>query len=181
MEGSKMGANKQYPFQIDEYYSPGLTSLKRIYTQHPSFNGNVRLIYDLLFDYWNPNYGYAFPTIWQLSADSGLSEATVDRCIKTLITLDLIEKKRSSVAQNNVYFIKKPVATIEELIAKFPEVEDYREKRLDYIKSREETSKARLKKKKPDAANVKAQEILSTEIITPSETNGQDSEIDSWL
>lgn len=176
-----MGANKKYPFDIDEYYSPGLTSLKRIYTQHPKFNGNVRLIYDLLFDYWNPNYGYAFPTLWQLSADSGLSEATVERCIKVLITLELIEKKRSSVAQNNVYFIKKPVGTIDEFIAKFPEVKEYRQQRLDYIKSREELSKSRLKNKKPDAANVKAQENLPNEIITPPEIDGQDSDLGGWL
>ncbi|WP_071460753.1 helix-turn-helix domain-containing protein [Bacillus massilinigeriensis] len=176
-----MGADKKYPFKIEEYYSPGLTSLKRVYTQHPKFNGNVRLIYELLFDYWNPNYGYAFPTLWQLSADSGLGEATVERCIKVLIQLDLIEKKRSSVAQNNVYFIKKPVATIEELIAKFPEVEEHYEKRRDYIKSREETSKARLKNKKPDAANVKAEEKVSIEIIAPPEDDCRELDLDGWL
>jgi hypothetical protein len=139
----------QRPFKIDEYYSPGLNSLKRVYTQHPDFNGNVRLIYELLFDLWNPDFGYAFPTIWQLSAESGLGEATVTRCIKTLVKLDLIEIKPSSVAKNNVYIIKKPVTTIEELEEKFPEVATYRAERLTKIKAREKASKTRLARKKP--------------------------------
>jgi DNA-binding MarR family transcriptional regulator len=164
--------NKKYPYEIKEYYSPGLNSLKRIYTQHPDFNGNVRLIYELLFDLWNPDYGYAFPTIWQLSTESGLSEATVKRCIKTLIKLDLIEKRRSSVAQNNVYIVKKPVKTVEELIAKFPEVEAYRNERLAKIKASEEASKARFAKKKPDDGYVE-----------PPETGAgrTDCELESWL
>lgn len=175
-----MGAEK-YPFKIEEYYSPGLTSLKRIYTQHPDFNGNVRLIYELLFDYWNPDYGYAFPTLWQLSIDSGLAESTVERCVKTLIKLQLVEKKRSSIAQNNVYIVKQPVRTIEELIAKFPEVEKYRNERIAKIQAREEASKARLKKKKPDATNVKAQEISSNEIIISQESRSQEGSLEEWL
>ena len=73
---------KKYPFNITEYYSPGLNSLKRIYTQHPKFNGNVRLIYELLFDHWNAEYGYAFPDQWQLAIDSGMSVSPVGRHLK---------------------------------------------------------------------------------------------------
>jgi DNA-binding MarR family transcriptional regulator len=175
---------KKYPFRISEYYSPGLNSLKRVYTQHPDFNGNVRLIYELLFDFWNPDYGYAFPTIWQLSAESGLGEATVKRCIQTLVKLDLIEKKRSSVAQNNVYIIKKPVKKIEELIAKFPEVEEYQKKRLAVIKASEETSKARFAstKKKPDAGNVEPLEISINTNLAPETAPSQVvNELEGWL
>lgn len=172
----------KFPFQISEYYSPGLNSLKRIYTQHPDFNGNVRLIYELLFDFWNPQYGYAFPTIWQLAEESGMGEATVKRCVSTLVELDLIEKKKSSVAQNNVYFIKKPVTTIEELIAKFPEVEEYRNKRLATIKASEESSKARFAKKKPDAENVEPEAISINQNIPPELAERQEgNELESWF
>lgn len=172
----------EYPFKIDEYYSPGLNSLKRIYTQHPDFNGNVRLIYELLFDFWNPKFGYAFPTIWQLAEESGLGEATVKRCIQTLVKLDLIEKRRSSVAQNNIYIVKKPVKTIEELIAKFPEVEAYRKERLARIKASEEASKARFTKKKPDATNVEPEAISHIDNIAPEiAASQQENEIDNWL
>lgn len=175
---------RKYPFKIEEYFSPGLNSLKRVYTQHPDFNGNVRLIYELLFDYWNSDYGYAFPTIWQLSADSGLGEATVKRCIATLVKLDLLEKKRSSIAQNNVYLAKKPVKTIEELIAKFPEVETYMNERLAKIKASEESSKARFAttKKKPDAGNVEPQEIsINTNLAPETALSQVSNELEGWL
>lgn len=135
---------KEYPFDITEYYTPALNSLKRIYTQHPDFNGNVRLIYDLIFDYWNPDYGYAYPTISKLAEDSGLGESTVKRCINTLTALDLIEKRPSPVSTNNVYVPLKPVATIEEFIAKFPEVKPYMDERIAGIKAREAGNKRRL-------------------------------------
>lgn len=140
--------NAKYPFQIDEYYSPGLNSLKRIYTQHPDFNGNTRLIYELLFDHWNAKYEYAFPTVPQLAVESGLSESTVKRCIAVLVKLELIEKKPSQVAQNNVYIVKKPVTSIEQFIDKFPEVEAHMQQRIAKIKEREASDKARLGAKK---------------------------------
>src|SRR5699024_12794906 len=86
---------KKYPFEITEYYSVGLNSLKRIYTQHPKFNGNTRLIYELLLDYWNADYGYAFPDQWQLAIDSGMSVSTVGRSISVLKELDLIRTEKS--------------------------------------------------------------------------------------
>ncbi|WML30243.1 hypothetical protein RCG24_20565 [Neobacillus sp. OS1-32] len=173
---------KEYPFKISEYYSPGLNSLKRIYTQHPDFNGNVRLIYELLFDNWNSDYGYAFPNIWKLAEESGLGEATVKRCIKTLVKLDLVEKKKSTVAQNNVYILKKPVTTIEELKAKFPEVEPYMKERLAKIRASEAASKARFAKKKPDAGNVEPAKISDSTNIASGKTGGQDiNGLDNWL
>jgi hypothetical protein len=134
---------QKYPYEITEHYIPSPNSLRRIYTQHKSFNGNCLLIYELLFDYWNADYGYAFPNIWQLATDSGLGESTVKRCIGTLEYLELIKKKRSKIAANNVYVFNKPVKTIEELIAKFPEVEKHREERLAKLKASETASKKR--------------------------------------
>lgn len=141
---------KNYPYQIKEHYIPSLNSLRRIYTQHPKYNGNVLLIYELLFDYWNPKYGYAFPTIWDLSRDSGLGESTVKRCLTVLGELDLIKKKRSKVANNNVYEFNKPVETLEELITKFPEVEEYHRRRTGSIDERERVSKSRWSNKQQE-------------------------------
>ncbi|WP_110928762.1 helix-turn-helix domain-containing protein [Bacillus massiliglaciei] len=144
-----MGEN-QYPYQIKEHYIPSPNSLRRIYTQHPKYNGNVLLIYELLFDYWNPNYGYAFPTIWDLARDSGLGESTVKRCIVTLVQLDLIKKERSEVANNNVYKFKRPVETVEELKKKFPEVEEHDKKRRKIIDDSEMKSRSRWGNKQSD-------------------------------
>ncbi|WP_394136898.1 helix-turn-helix domain-containing protein [Cytobacillus oceanisediminis] len=158
---------KKYPYQISEHYIPSPNSLRRIYTNHPKYNGNVLLIYELLFDYWNAEYGYAFPTVWKLAEDSFLGEATVKRCIKTLEELDLIKKTRSQVANNNVYTFKKPVESIEELIAKFPEVEEYRESRLAIIRESEAKSKARWSKnERPDDGNVQATKISYLNVKT---------------
>src|SRR5699024_5817958 len=92
---------QKYPFKIEEFYSVGLNSLKRVYTQHPKFNGNVRLIYELLLDHWNGTYGYAFPDQWELARESGMSRRTVNRHIKTLEQLELVEIKRSPIGKNN--------------------------------------------------------------------------------
>lgn len=177
---------RSYPIKINEYYSPGLNSLKRVYTQHPKFNGNVRLIYELLFDYWNEDYGYAFPTIWQLSEDSGQGESTVKRCIQTLVELDLIEKRKSPIAnaQNNIYIVKKPVTTVKELIAKFPEIEEAVNKRIAGIRASEAESKARLAKtkKKPDAENVEPEKVFDNVIVTPEvAVKQEETELDNWF
>lgn len=171
---------KKYPYQISEHYIPSPNSLRRIYTNHPKYNGNALLIYELLFDYWNADYGYAFPTVWRLAEDSGLGEATVKRCIKTLEELDLINKTRSQVANNNVYTFKKPVESIEELIAKFPEVKEYRDSRLAKIRESEAKSKARWSKnERPDAGNVQAANL--SHINVKAETSDSQETIDDWF
>lgn len=153
--------NEKYPFQITEYYSPGLNSLKRVYTQHPKFSGNERLIYELLFDHWNPAQGYAWPTISQLSVESGLGESTVKRCIAKLKELDLIDVRESAVSNNNTYIVKPPVRTIEELVAKFPEIKARVEKRVAGVKGREASDKERLRDsaRKPKDAEIPSVEF----------------------
>lgn len=136
---------KKYPYEINEYYSPGLNSLKRIYTKHPKFNGNTRLIYELIFDYWNDQYGYAFPTQYDLARDSGLSVASVKTQIKTLTQLDLLQPKKADVngRKNNVYIVKQPVRAIDEFYRKFPEVRDQAVEKLRKIDAEEQSDKSR--------------------------------------
>ncbi len=138
--------DQKYPFEIREYYSPALNSLKRIYTQHPKFNGNTRLIYDLLFDHWNADYGYAFPTLDELAIHSGLSKSAVKTQIKTLIELELIRKRPSPLAgsKNDVYILLPPVTTREAFFEKFPEVEAKALERVARIKAEAENDKKRL-------------------------------------
>ncbi|MCM3732364.1 hypothetical protein M3196_11895 [Fictibacillus nanhaiensis] len=146
---------KQYPIEINEYYSPGLNSLKRIYTKHPKFNGNTRLIYEILFDYYNPDYGYAFPTHWDLARDSDLTRGSIIKQIKILEVLDLIEVRKSPMGdrKNNVYVVKAPVTTMAEFYAKFPDVSDQVKAKLAKIDAEEE---ALQKKWSQDKAKGKA-------------------------
>ncbi|GEM_PF-1647833 len=138
---AKQGNN---PFSIEkgEHYIPSLSSLVRIYTQHPDFKPGAKLIYDLLFDYYNPAYGYAFPTIRQLERDSGLSESSVKRHIKTLEKLDLVAKGKSKHG-NNTYVVKKPVNTLEQLYKKFPHIREKSEERLREIERKESEERMR--------------------------------------
>lgn len=137
---------KTYPYEISRNYIKSPNSLRRIYLQHPKFNGNCLIIYELLLEYWNADTGYAFPNVWQLAYSSGLSESSVKTCIKKLIELDLIEKDKSKVAHNNVYIPKKPVETLEELFEKFPEAALHHEKHVQQLRESEMKSKARWSK-----------------------------------
>lgn len=138
----------KYPFSITEYYSPGLNSLKRIYTQHPKFNGNTRLIYELLFDHWNAEKGYGWPTIYELARESGLSISCVKTQIRTLLELELIRKEKTSVngRLNDVYYVLQPVSSIEEFYAKFPDIKAKAEERIERINAEEKKDKLRLGK-----------------------------------
>lgn len=136
---------KEYPYEIKEYYSPGLNSLKRIYTKHPNFNGNTRLIYELIFDHWNAKFGYAWPTLYELARESGLSISGVKTQIQTLIKLDLIAQNKADVngRKNNVYYLNRPVATLEEFFRKFPEIREKAEAKLRKIDDEERADKLR--------------------------------------
>ncbi|PBB05743.1 helix-turn-helix domain-containing protein [Salimicrobium humidisoli] len=136
--------NNNYPFQVDEHYALSLNSMNRVYTKHPDFKPGMKLIYELLFDYYNPHYGYAFPTIPQLERDSMLGNATVKRHLRALEKLDLIERRKSPTHGNNVYVVKKPVTTLEGLYAKFPEIQTDVEKRLEKIEAGAKSDKERL-------------------------------------
>lgn len=182
---------KKYPFEIDEYYSVGLNSLKRIYTQHPKFNGNVRLIYELLLDHWNAEFGYAFPDQWELAIESGISVSTVGRSIKVLKDLELITVRRSPIGKNNnVYYINKPINNIEEFYRKFPEIEEEARKRIAEIEADKQAS---MDKWKDDEKKGKPHTKKRTFYIPPkaekqpkkeegSEKKGADfRELEEWL
>src|SRR5690625_534120 len=133
-------SNKEYPFEIEgDYYSPAFNSLKRIYVHHPEFNATTRLVYDLLFDYWNPEYGYAFPTHYDLARAGGISVGTVANHIKRLTELDLIEQKKSPYGnkRNNVYYIKKPINSLEEFFDRFPEARERYYENMEKVNNRE--------------------------------------------
>lgn len=162
----------KYPYEITEYYSPGLNSLKRIYTKHPKFNGNTRLIYELIFDYWNEDYGYAWPTLYELARDSGLSLSGVKTQIQTLIKLDLIVSKKADVngRKNNVYYLKKPVSTLEEFYGKFPEIRKHAEEKIEKIDAEERSDKSRWTS---GGVPIKQAEL--------AENSSETDDIESWL
>jgi len=45
---------------------------------------NLRTLYLAIADYWNPNYGYAFPGVDRLARDTGWDERSVRRMLRRL-------------------------------------------------------------------------------------------------
>lgn len=178
---------KKYPFKIDEFYSVGLNSLKRVYTQHPKFNGNVRLIYELLLDHWNAEYGYAFPDQWELARESGQSLSSVKRNIKVLKDLDLIVVRKSPIGRkNNVYYLKKPVTSLDELYRKFPEIEEESKERIAKIDAEREEALEKWDEDEKKGAAYTRKESFST-VIYPKKkgeiekVNAELDELTEWL
>lgn len=181
---------KEYPFSITEYYSPSLNSLKRIYTQHPKFNGNVRLVYEVLLDYWNAEYGYAFPDQWELALITGMSKSSIKNYLRVLQELELIEVGKSNIGNklNNVYYIKQPINNLDEFFKKFPEAKENYEKRVKALEAEKENDFKRLSGKEilENKPEIKVGDKFEA-IVTRNESRekvDQDKEIDeltSWL
>lgn len=150
-----------FPYKIEkgEHYIPSLYALTCIYTQHPKFNGNVKLIYDILFDMYNREYGYAFPTFNQLAQYSGLSVKSCKNHVKVLRELDLVEVTPSK-KNNNTYVVKKPVQTFEQFYARFPEIEAQAKERIERLKQDDKAEKER-----KEAAQAKPVEKRQAELV----------------
>lgn len=67
------------------------------------------IVYVKLYDLYNEEYGYAYPTIPQLMTSTGIrSKATIHRCLKNLDKVGLIEKRKTKWG-NNTYLVYKPL------------------------------------------------------------------------
>ena len=68
------------------------------------------VIYIKLYDQFNLEYGYAFPTISQLQVSCGIrSKATIHNSLKNLVRVGLIDKQKTRWG-NNAYFVYKPLS-----------------------------------------------------------------------
>jgi len=71
------------------------------------------VIYIKLLQLYNPNYGYAFPTIDQLRSYTRTgSKATIHSSIRRLCEVGLIKKGKTS-GGNNIYVVYKPLDTVD--------------------------------------------------------------------
>ena len=81
-------------------------------------NGNCFIIYCYLCRNYNKEYGYAFPTIKQISADTGVSNRTIYKCLDELEDMHLIKRlkfdKKENNFVNNIYRVYIPVIKKEE-------------------------------------------------------------------
>jgi len=95
--------------------------LFQLYTRIPGFNGDHALMYVVLSNYLNEDYGYAFPDQDELSSLLNCGINKVGRLAKKLEEVGLIEYKRRYAGGNYVYFVKEPIRDERLFYEVFPE------------------------------------------------------------
>lgn len=88
------------------------------YVHVPGYKPEYSYLYTIIVDYYNADYGYAFPTEWQISRYYGKGVKTVRNHLKKLEDFGLIKIQKPR--RNNVYIPFKPLSQ-EELFRVCPE------------------------------------------------------------
>lgn len=105
-----------------------------LYGLLPGFNAECMILYGLLRDKANDE-GYAWPSRYTLSMETGISERTLDRRLKTLADVGLIEKATRPDGDGNIYLVYDPLP-LQKFIKRFPEAEQLSEERAEKIETR---------------------------------------------
>ncbi|MFC4387753.1 helix-turn-helix domain-containing protein [Gracilibacillus marinus] len=90
------------------------------YVHVPGYKPEYSHLYSIIVDFYNVNYGYAFPTEWQIAKVYGKSIKTVRNHLRQLERLGLILIIKNS--RNKMYVPLKPL-TKEQLFIECPEAE----------------------------------------------------------
>jgi hypothetical protein len=142
--------------EIDDKYVRLPKALLKLYTLLPGFDNDCAVVHATLCDYVNEEYGYAWPSRYQLAMDCNISLRKLDKCLKTLAHYELITKKRG-INNSNQYFVHEPL-TVGEFFAKYPTArEEYeeREKKRDQYRS---ADKERIRQWRAQKAESQGQE-----------------------
>lgn len=82
--------NKRTPTKGEKYFIP-LPSDARHYIHLDCMSADKLFLYQLIIDYYNPQEGYAFPSIERLSIDYGKTPNTTSAHVDDLKTAGLID------------------------------------------------------------------------------------------
>ena len=107
--------------------------------------GNELAVYIRLYQYYNVELGYAFPTIPQLMVLTGIGgKSTMDRALNNLADVGLISKEKSEhFANKSVYIVYQPLQK-EELYSMAVNNVEKLEKKKKRLSIRSIEDKARL-------------------------------------
>lgn len=105
-----------------------------LYGLLPGFNSECMILYAILRDKANDE-GYAWPSRYTLLMETGMSGSTLDRRLKTLIEVGLIEKLQRPDREGNVYLVYDPLP-VQDFIVRFPDAADLSEERAEKIEAR---------------------------------------------
>lgn len=138
--------SKALPFTTKEGFTAIPNAILTIYTMHPSFTPFDLMVYAYLLKNHNVEYGYAYPSILGIAKTLDVSKRTVERAIKKLEDLKLINKKFNKFYGNNNYYFIAPIENLKKFEETFPEVIEHRQKLAEKWECQEGKSKADRKK-----------------------------------
>ncbi|WP_057915925.1 helix-turn-helix domain-containing protein [Peribacillus muralis] len=91
------------------------------------------VVYMKLYQYYNLDIGYAYPTVPQLMFLTGIGgKSTINNCFKNLERVGLIQRGKA-LKGNNIYVVYKPLDKAELYEAVPGKVEKLREKEIDLV------------------------------------------------
>lgn len=97
-KGNLTGNFELVPMELFDYLELGLISR------------NAFVVFVRLLKHYNPDYGYAFPTIAQLRLSTGIGgKGTIDKALDNLENVGLIKRFRGKGRDNNLYLVYKPL------------------------------------------------------------------------
>jgi predicted transcriptional regulator len=140
---------------------------------------NELVVYLRLYQFYNEDYGYAFPTIEQLIIMTNLGKTTVHNCLDNLEKVGLIKKAKSTKFPNkNIYIVFKPLER-EELYNYVPDkVQQLEEKKIK-LGLQAEQDKARLQQYQQSKQEIEQREIEARQIVPKVEPVSEPNEIDN--
>lgn len=135
--------------------SKGFTSIPNAFYSHyvyfPGFTGNTALVYGYLIKLYNDDYGYAYPTQLQASAELNMSDSTFAKNAELLRDMGLLDIREHSQFGNNIYIPLKPIEDEAEFFATFPQALEVKRRKLasiEKIKPKKAESKRKLIEKR---------------------------------
>ncbi len=113
-------------------------ALFTLYTRLPNFKADHAMMYTVLTHFYNDDYGYAFPSQYELCLrlNCGINKPT--QLAKVLKEYGLIRYERLRAGGNYVYYLEEPIDTEEAFYEKFSQAKQYYEERVEALGIRKE-------------------------------------------
>lgn len=119
-----------------------LPSNLKHYVYHPKYKAEMSYLYTLIIDYFNEEYGYAWPSTHRLAMEYGKAEKTVRTHLNVLEELRLIQKRRGLLG--NSYRPYEPLDE-DEFFEVFPDAKKAYERALRKLEAEKEAGIERKK------------------------------------
>ncbi|PEW04517.1 transcriptional regulator [Bacillus cereus] len=156
-KGNLNGNFEQMPMELFDYIQLGLIT-------HTDL-----VVYVKLLQLYNPDYGYAFPTIERLMIETRVGgKATIHNSLKRLGEVGLIQKSKANRG-NNVYVVYKPLNKTElykcvpDKVDQFKEFESKLVKTAEHDKERFQQHLQAKQLREQQEQRIQARQVVSTE------------------